>query len=219
MKTARHVETVAFITLLAILFTASPCPAQQPEHHDDIIPQIKMDNVPLPDAIRNLARQAGFNYIIDPRVTSSFGASFVTTSFENISAKEALDKILSVHHLVRIESPATTVSRIAPANLGIKPVSGELLKTDTNTATPLIMMEEVPLDIALENLGRQLNLKINLDEKINAGPSISVSLRWTNITVKQALMALLDNYDLVMTEEAGTAKITPKNPVAQSKSP
>ena len=36
-----------------------------------VIPTIVMDEVPLTDAIKNLARQAGLNYILDPKV--SFG--------------------------------------------------------------------------------------------------------------------------------------------------
>jgi len=33
-----------------------------------VIPLIVMDDVPLTDAIKNLARQAGLNYILDPKV-------------------------------------------------------------------------------------------------------------------------------------------------------
>ena len=35
------------------------------------IPLIVMDEVPLEDAIKNLARQAGLNFIIDPRITAA----------------------------------------------------------------------------------------------------------------------------------------------------
>jgi hypothetical protein len=34
-----------------------------------VIPLVVMDNVPLDDAIRNLARMAKINFILDPRVS------------------------------------------------------------------------------------------------------------------------------------------------------
>ena len=33
-----------------------------------VIPLIVMDDVPLIDAVRNLARQAGINYMLDPKI-------------------------------------------------------------------------------------------------------------------------------------------------------
>src|SRR5581483_2866024 len=63
-----------------------------------IIPLIVMDDVPLTDAIKNLARQANINYMLDPRI--SFGQPGpngqpvpqpnVSIRWENISAEQAL---------------------------------------------------------------------------------------------------------------------------------
>jgi hypothetical protein len=41
----------------------------------------------------------------------------------------------------------------------------------------------------------------------------TISIRWENITARQALAALLDNYDLVLIEEPGaaSARITLKS--------
>src|SRR5262249_42039401 len=44
--------------------TATNAPVQP----GGVIPLIVMDDVPLTDAIKNLARQAGLNYILDPKV-------------------------------------------------------------------------------------------------------------------------------------------------------
>ena len=51
--------------------TAPSEPAKEPQapaSPDTIIPLIVMDDVPLTDAIKNLARQAGLNYMLDPKV-------------------------------------------------------------------------------------------------------------------------------------------------------
>jgi hypothetical protein len=201
------------IGLFIMILIVAPCLAQQGDgHRDVIIPQIKMDDVPVPDAIVHLARRAEINYIADSRVSADTNMPHLTINFENVTAKEALDRILKIRRLVRIESPATTVSRIVPANLGIKPVDPELLKNDTNAVCPKIVMDEVPLRDALRLLAKQAGIKITIDENVKAVQSTYISLRWTNLTVKQALAALLDNYDLTMIEDAsgGTAKIIEK---------
>ena len=120
---------------------------------------------------------------------------------------------MKIRRLVRIENPATTVCRIAPENLGIKPVDPQWLKNDTNAVIPVIVMEEVPLRDALVNLARQVNWTINFDGRLPA-PALSapVSIRWNKLTCKQALIALLDNFDLTIIDEssAGVVGVTKK---------
>jgi hypothetical protein len=219
MKTAHTAKIPFLLGLFMVLLTTAPCPAQQEKSRDVVLPKIKMDNVPVPDAIKHLARQAQLNVIVDPRVISDTNIPPVAIAFENITAKEALDKILKIRRLERIENPATTVSRIVPEKLGIKPVDPELLRNDTNAVIPIILMEEVPLGDALINLAHQIRLNLTFDQKLAAAQSIPVSLRWNDITGKQALIALLDDYDLIMVEDTsgGTARITVKQ--APPKSP
>src|ERR1017187_10417037 len=64
-----------------------------------ISPLIVMDDVPLTDAIRNLARQAGLNYQLDPKIVyGQIGADgkltvqpSVSIRWENITAEQALN--------------------------------------------------------------------------------------------------------------------------------
>jgi len=213
MKIARTPRAPFVFGLLSLLLAATPCPAQSQTNHDEIFPVIKMDDVPVADAVKHLARQAGMNCIIDPRVQFNPGIPSVSIAFTNLTAKEALDKILKIRRLVRIENPATTVCRIAPENLGIKPVDPQWLKNDTNAVIPVIVMEEVPLRDALVNLARQVNWTINFDGRLPA-PALSapVSIRWNKLTCKQALIALLDNFDLTIIDEssAGVVGVTKK---------
>ena len=79
-----------------------------------------MDEVPLTDAIRNLARQAGINYMLDPKV--AFGQPgpegkaapqpLVSIRWENITAEQALNALLKNYDLQLIDDPKTHIGRV-----------------------------------------------------------------------------------------------------------
>ncbi len=85
-----------------------------------VIPLIVMDDVPLTDAIKNLARQAGLNYIMDPAI--SFGQigpdgkpipqPSVSIRWENVTAEQALNALLNTYKLQLVEEPKTKIARI-----------------------------------------------------------------------------------------------------------
>jgi len=85
-----------------------------------VIPLIVMDDVPLTDAIRNLARQAGINYMLDPKI--GFGQAGpdgkavaqpnVSIRWENITAEQALDALLNNHTLQRVDDPKSKITRV-----------------------------------------------------------------------------------------------------------
>jgi type II secretory pathway component GspD/PulD (secretin) len=84
------------------------------------IPLIVMDDVPLTDAIKNLARQAGINYMLDPKV--SFGQPgadgrpapqpTVSIRWENVSAQQALTALLNNYNLQLVEDPKSKIARV-----------------------------------------------------------------------------------------------------------
>jgi type II secretory pathway component GspD/PulD (secretin) len=84
------------------------------------IPLIVMDDVPLTDAIRNLARQAGINYMLDPKIGyGQAGADGKTTAqpnvsirWENITAEEALTALLNNYTLQLVEDPKSKIARV-----------------------------------------------------------------------------------------------------------
>ncbi len=86
-----------------------------------VIPLIVMDDVPLTDAIRNLARQAKLNYMLDPKI--GFGQPgpdgkiipqpTVSIRWENITAEQALAALLSNYGLQLIEDPKSKIARVA----------------------------------------------------------------------------------------------------------
>jgi type II secretory pathway component GspD/PulD (secretin) len=85
-----------------------------------VIPLIVMDDVPLTDAIKNLARQAGLNYILDPKV--SFGQTgpdgrvvpqpSVSIRWENVTAAQALTALLGTYNLQLVEDPKSKIARV-----------------------------------------------------------------------------------------------------------
>jgi len=177
---------------------------------NDVIPLIQMDGVPLPEAINNLARQAEFNLILDPHITryGGIGRKNITGTWTNITAMAALKVLLTEYKLTMVTNPATTVARIAPANLNVQPVSASLVGTNAGKVIPLIVMDYVPLTEAIRKIGKEAGLKMTFDPAITKpgfGGEDTVSVRWTDLTALQALAAVLDNYGLTMTEDAATS--------------
>src|SRR5687767_9295601 len=78
---------------------------------DEVVPLIVIDEVPLTDAIRNLARQSNLNFQFDPRVTSS-NQPTVSIRFENVTAAEALTAVLENYNLQLVRDPRTRIARI-----------------------------------------------------------------------------------------------------------
>src|SRR5206468_929660 len=85
-----------------------------------IIPIIVMDEAKLTDAIRNLARMASLNYMLDPKI--GFGQvgpdgkmtpePSVTIRWENITAAQALEALLANYDLQLVEDPKSKIARV-----------------------------------------------------------------------------------------------------------
>ena len=81
---------------------------------------------------------------------------------------------------------------------------------------PLFDLKDVPLKRAIEQVARAAKLNYTIDPNVKSvdskGKPIRVTIRWKNVTARQALLALLDNFDLVLIEDSksGIARILPK---------
>jgi hypothetical protein len=81
---------------------------------------------------------------------------------------------------------------------------------------PFFDLKDVPLKSAIERTAQAAKLNYTIDPKVNSadsrGKPILVAIRWKNVTARQALLALLDNFDLVLIEDSktGIARILPK---------
>jgi general secretion pathway protein D len=119
--------------VVAQVATPAPAPAAVPAPaptatadstaHDPaaIIPLIVMDEVPLTDAIKNLARQAGLNYMLDPKINYNAPDSggnvraqpTVSLRWENLTADQALNAVLANYNLILVDDPKTHIARIS----------------------------------------------------------------------------------------------------------
>ena len=85
-----------------------------------VIPIIVMDEAKLTDAIRNLARMAALNYMLDPKI--GFGQvgpdgkltpePTVSIRWENVTAEQALTSLLNNYDLQIIEDPKSKIARV-----------------------------------------------------------------------------------------------------------
>ena len=215
----RHAFAVVLALILPVCGTR-PAAGQEVGPSTNIIPVIKMDEVPLLDAIRNLARQANINIIIDPHLLSSrsLSQSSVSTNFTNVTAEQALTAILKNDKLTMVPNLATTIARVVSIEHPAKPVPHSEVGKDT-PVIPVIIMDDVFLFDAINNLARQAELRVVIDQKKldidtdNATRRITISVRWEKLSARQALAAILDNYELKMVQDPANSsiKIVPKS--------
>jgi type II secretory pathway component GspD/PulD (secretin) len=78
----------------------------------ELVPLIVIDDVPLLDAVKNLARQANLNFQFDPRVNTMSNQPNVTVRFENVTAEDALTAVLENYGLALQHDVKRHISRI-----------------------------------------------------------------------------------------------------------
>ena len=98
---------------------APPPPAETPAP-GGAIPLIQFQDVPLSTAIDNLARQAGINYIMDPKV--GYGQPDekgqiraqpnISIRWENLSAEQALTALVTTYGLQLVDDPKNKIARV-----------------------------------------------------------------------------------------------------------
>jgi hypothetical protein len=211
----------------AMFFGATAASGQS----DVTIPTIKFSNVPITTGIENFARMADLNFIIEPNLfTSSSSEPVVTLEWTNITAAAALSRLLKEHNLVMVRDAFTTVTLITTTNYVANIVDASLLTTANEVAqtknelVPVFRFEMAPLDVALKKLIESGHINVVLDSKVSdyvdqtdpMKPIFhnvpSISLRWTSLTAKQAVVELCEIYNLVIVKDAvtGAVSIKPK---------
>jgi type II secretory pathway component GspD/PulD (secretin) len=157
--------------------------------------------------------------------TSSVTTSTVTTSNATTGASTATPPTAPV--VSAPESPSTTTSSVTTSTVTTTNETASAAKPQPSElpSIPLIQFQDVPITTAIENLARQAEINYLIDPKIGYGQpdqngqikaEPTLSIRWENVTAEQALMALLDNYGLQLSEDRKTqiARITAKDPTA-----
>src|ERR1035437_2506832 len=150
-------------------------------------------------------------------ITTSVTTSTVTTSNAPADTSAATPPTAPV--ISANESPSVTTTNETTSAAKPQPPG------PPSTSIPLIQFQHVPITTAIENLARQAGINYLIDPKIGYGQpdqngqikaEPTLSIRWENVTTGQALMALLDNYGLQLSEDRKTqiARITAKDPMA-----
>ena len=169
----------------------------------------------------------------DTNATAAASAAAAAIADTNTSATAASDAnapATAVASAVDTNAQAAAVTQTTDtnatvatdANAGGTNATGEAAAPAT---IPLIEFQDVPLTVAIENLARQAGINYLLDPKIGYGQpdqngqvkqEPTLSIRWENVTAEQALLALLNNYDLQLTMDNRTkiARISMKDPTA-----
>ncbi len=90
---------------------------------DEIVDVVAFDAVPLPDAIRTLALQAGLNIEFDPRIITGVGADgrpitppTVTEKWHKVTAMQALQALLENWGWQLEWNPRTKIGRVSAKN-------------------------------------------------------------------------------------------------------
>ena len=220
-------RALAAIAIAGAMWSLGNAQTEQGTGGTNVIPLIVMDRVPLRDAIKNLAQQTGLNIIFAPEVAFSLGDSSppakqpeVSARWENLTADQALAKLLAERQLALVQDPETTVAAIGRTNRVRAVENRSLLATATNAVIPLLVMDEVPLGEAIAMLAGQAAIKLDLSRlqaatdttRRDVSPMPTLSVRWTNITARQALVAVLDYYEFTIVPGGsdGAAQVLPR---------
>ena len=227
-------QTVSNATTMAI----PPIPVSTSANSN--IPLIQFTNVPLSDAIYTLAGQAGIQNIMASDFNFETNGVLcepeISCRWQNITAMEALQRILDHYQLYLIEDTATSVWRLTrhpkPVDYGPARAFG-LYPTrapgSTNGVIPIIQLNDVSLNVTLTNLvwaANQLpsstNPVVMLDPRLQATQTDNadqneeeeqprLTLCWRNLTAAQALVALCETYhlDAIKDRDTGIIHIKP----------
>jgi hypothetical protein len=207
----RALVHVAYLSA-AMMWAADADAPKRKDAGPELVPLIVIDGVPLSDAIRNMAGHIDMNYILDPSTPGSgVGAGkqaqepLVSRRWEDVYVLDALRDVLNQHRLMLVTNPATTVARIAPTGLGVKPAPMTLPSSADNRPVPLLKLDDMTLGESLRHVGRLAGLRVWFDPEVPVSLlDENIRVRWTRLTGRQALAALSDNYGLVLVENPVT---------------
>ncbi|MEO6035835.1 MAG: secretin N-terminal domain-containing protein [Verrucomicrobiota bacterium] len=117
------------------------------EGSEDVVPLIQIDEAPLPDAIRTLARQANLNFQFDPKILNLVPdatgkvPAHPTVSFrwENVTAMEALLALLENYNLQIVKDPKTKIARVTlKDSAALAPLQTRVFQLDYANPTNLV---------------------------------------------------------------------------------
>ena len=221
MKRRQHflpASCAALVALFAAELNQATLAAAEPKPGSggQVVPLIVIEEVPLYDAVRNLALQMDMNFIFDPRVPGSGfepGKSLphpdIFIRKQDCTVAFVLGVVLKEHKLKLETNAATRVTCVVPEADPAPSMPDPALLEDTNKPISRLVIDELPLQEAMEAVARYAHLKLSFDAGFSQSTFSDrdslVLIRWKKITARQALGALCENYGLELREDPSTA--------------
>jgi type II secretory pathway component GspD/PulD (secretin) len=204
-----------------VLFAATPLACSQDTNA--VLPTIGMEDVPITSIIDNFSRLSGQNYIFDSRLYGPtpngpyhncdgkiISEPVLTFTWKNMTAKQAFARLLKENGLYAVEMQNTPIVQISNVKLDAGIVDAELLGRDTNAVIPHIKMESLTIGAALQQLAKAAGIKVVIDPRLlkpsddEDVSSTIISFRWENVTARQAIIALCENFGLDIVKDTAT---------------
>src|SRR5688572_25329946 len=214
----------------------------------EVVPLISFDpQFPVLEAVTNLAKQAGITYSLAPEVVAESGSpsgvltqAVGTVRYENVTARQALESLLSEKGLVLGTRPGSRAAVLGTRDsnlVPLEPEGGDLTNMASNEQSELETFfdpnKEVPLITAIQMLARLAQLNVLIDPRIKTGgirqigtnivelPPVAtntVSLStYGGVSARQTLEAVLGNYGLQLVSDSKTGfhQVTFRDPTAK----
>jgi hypothetical protein len=174
---------------------------------DDIVPKLVLADVAPRDAVTTLATQAHLTVEFDPALLNQVAPN-VNVAWSDVTARQALQALLDNYGWQLTQTAgssgriaARTSNAVGPQRKKVKlPEQAQTNGAAGNEAAAVISMDDVPLRDAIEALARQAQMNIEFDPWLGNREGAKVSFAWKNVTGRQALLALLDNYGWQLTQ-------------------
>ncbi|HEY1790527.1 MAG TPA: hypothetical protein VGJ73_20435 [Verrucomicrobiae bacterium] len=190
-----------------------------------ILPVIEMTNIPLSQGIRRLLHQSRMRFTIEHglddwwTMTDAEGhrihEPILNFRWTNMTATDALYRLLAEHHLMVKEEPVTEVSRITYGHDFSAAKDLGFFRGGTN-ARPVIQFTNIPITAALDKLAHDGSLNYMLDPELRYGETDwngqiirtpTVTLRYTNVTPEHVFIAICTSRHLVIARDPRTGVI------------
>src|ERR1035437_5106109 len=177
-------------------------------------------NILLAGLASLLAAQAQTNATLDSQpVDTNNPSNIVIVATTNNVVAETTNQIPPIVVITN----ATVI--LEAATNGVPVAGSPAPAAEAGIGIPVIKFSDAALTVAIESLARRAGINYMLDPKIGFGqPDASgqvrvaptLSIQWENIPAENALLALLDNYNLQLTrgKKTGIDRITLKDPLA-----
>jgi Flp pilus assembly secretin CpaC len=213
-----------------------------------VVPLISFDpQFPVLEAVTNLAKQAGITYSLAPEVVAESGSpsgvltqAVGTVRYENVTARQALESLLSEKGLVLGTRPGSRAAVLGTRDsnlVPLEPEGGDLTNMASNEQSELETFfdpnKEVPLITAIQMLARLAQINVLIDPRVKTGgirqigtnivelPPVAtntVSLStYGGVSARQTLEAVLGNYGLQLVSDSKTGfhQVTFRDPTAR----